>query len=56
MLVNTTLFEQFQTKVKQPLKKFKDLLAWSYKELKRILKSICEHKIKLIVDAHPFKQ
>jgi len=56
MLVSTTLFEQFETKVKQLLKKFKDLLAWTYKKLKIILKSICEHKIKLIVDAHPFKQ
>jgi hypothetical protein len=56
MLVNVALLEQFQAKVKQLLTKFKDVFAWSYKELKGIPRSICKHKIELIVDARPIKQ
>ncbi len=36
--------------------KFKDVFAWSYKELKGIPKSICKHKIELITNARPIKQ
>jgi hypothetical protein len=35
---------------------FKDVFAWSYKKLKRILKSIHEQKIELITNACPIKQ
>jgi hypothetical protein len=56
MLVNATLFGQFQVKVKQLSTKFKDVCAWSYKELKGILRSICKHKIELITNTHPIKQ
>jgi hypothetical protein len=38
------------------LTKFKVILAWSYKELNGIPRSIYEQKIELIVDAHLIKQ
>jgi hypothetical protein len=50
------LSEKFQLQVKQLLMEFKHVLAWSYKKFKRILTSICEQKIELIVDAQPIKQ
>jgi hypothetical protein len=34
----------------------KDVLAWSYKELKINPKSIYKHKIELIVNAQPIEQ
>jgi hypothetical protein len=43
-------------KVKQLLTEFKDIFAWSYKDLKGIPRSICEHKIELTTNAHPAKQ
>ncbi len=36
--------------------KFKDVFAWSYKELKGIPWSICKHKIELTINACPIKQ
>jgi hypothetical protein len=51
VLVNVTLPKQFQEKVKQLLKKFKDVFAWSYKKLKGIPRSICKHKIELTANA-----
>jgi len=42
--------------VKILLVEFKDAFAWSYKELKGILRSICKHKIKLIANACPIKR
>jgi hypothetical protein len=56
VLVSVALIKQFQAKVKQLLIKFKGVFAWSYKELKGFPRSICEHKIKLIIDACPMKQ
>ncbi len=56
VLVNVILSKQFQVKVKQLLTKFKDVFAWSYKELKGIPRSICEYKIELTTNAHPIKQ
>jgi hypothetical protein len=38
VLVSVALFEQFQTEVIQFLIEFKDVFAWSYKELKGIPK------------------
>ncbi len=38
------------------LTEFKDVFAWSYKELKEIPKLICKRKIELTTDAHPIKQ
>jgi hypothetical protein len=43
-------------KVQQLLTEFKDVFARSCKKLKRIPRSICEHKIELTVDARPIKQ
>jgi hypothetical protein len=56
VLVIDALFEQFQLKVKQLLTKFKDVFAWSYKELKGVPKLIYEHKIELNTNACPIKQ
>ncbi len=36
--------------------KYKDVFAWSYKELKGMWKQICEHKIELMVNVQPIKQ
>ncbi len=36
--------------------KFKDVIAWIYKELTGNLRSICEHKIELTIDAHLIKK
>jgi hypothetical protein len=55
VFVNVVLFEQFQIEIKQLLTKFKYVFAWSYKKLKGILISICEHKIELITDTHLIK-
>jgi hypothetical protein len=33
-----------------------DVFAWSYKELKRIPRKVCEHKIELMVNVQPIKQ
>jgi hypothetical protein len=35
---------------------YKDVFAWSYKELKGIPTEACEHKIELMVNAQPIKQ
>jgi hypothetical protein len=34
---------------------YKDVFAWSYKELKGIPREICEHKIQLLANAQPIK-
>jgi hypothetical protein len=36
--------------------KYKDVFAWSYKELKGIPRKVCEHKIDLMVNAQLIKQ
>jgi hypothetical protein len=51
MFVNIALLKQFQLKVKRQLIEFKDIFAWSGKKLIGIPKSICKHKIELIIDA-----
>lgn len=56
MLISVAPSKQFQVKVKQLLSKFKDVFAWSYKELKGIPRSICEHKIELTTNARSIKQ
>jgi hypothetical protein len=42
--------------MKNLLINYKDVFAWSYKELKGILREICEHKIQLMANAQPIKQ
>jgi hypothetical protein len=41
--------------VKNLLTDYKDVFAWSYKELKGIPRNICEHKIQLMEDAQLIK-
>jgi hypothetical protein len=33
-----------------------DVFAWTYKELKRMPREVCEHKIELMVNVQPIKQ
>jgi hypothetical protein len=35
---------------------YKNVFAWSYKELKGISREVCEHKIELMVNVQPIKQ
>jgi hypothetical protein len=42
--------------VKNLLTNYKNVFAWSYKELKGIPREICEHKIPLMADAQLIKQ
>ncbi len=35
---------------------YRQVFAWSYKELKGIPKEVCEHKIELMVNLQPIKQ
>jgi hypothetical protein len=35
---------------------YRDVFAWSYKELKGIPREVCEHKIELMVNLQPIKQ
>jgi hypothetical protein len=34
---------------------YRDVFAWSYKELKEIPRKVCKHKIELMVSAQPIK-
>jgi hypothetical protein len=45
----------FQLQVKNLLTNYKDVFAWSYKELKIKSREICEHKIQLMADAQLIK-
>jgi hypothetical protein len=56
VFVHAILPTAFQLQVKNFLIDYKDVFAWSYKELKGILREICEHKIQLMVDAQLIKQ
>jgi hypothetical protein len=46
----------FSTQIKELLVNYCDVFAWSYKDLKGILREICEHKIELVVNVQPIKQ
>jgi len=46
----------FKHKFKKALMEYKDVFAWSYKELKGIPREACEHKIELMVNVQPPKQ
>jgi hypothetical protein len=45
--ITTHLNGQYAPEAKQVLWEFKDVFAWSYKDLKGILPSLAEHKIEL---------
>jgi hypothetical protein len=55
VLISAVLLIKFQYQVKDLLINYKDVFAWSYKELKEIPREIYEHKIELMVDAQPIK-
>jgi hypothetical protein len=56
VLINVIPPSTFEAQIKEMLIKYKDVFAWSYKELKGIPREICEHKIELMVDDQPIKQ
>ncbi len=56
VLINAILPTSFQAQIKQLLLNYHDVFAWSYKDLKRIPREICEHKIELVANAQPIKQ
>jgi isoprenylcysteine carboxyl methyltransferase (ICMT) family protein YpbQ len=54
--VSEILPTAFQLQVKNLLIDYKDVFAWSYKELKGIPREIWEHKIRFMADAQLIKQ
>jgi len=56
VLINAILPSVFQTQIKNVLMEYRDVFAWSYKELKGIPRKICEHKIELMVNAQLVNQ
>jgi hypothetical protein len=56
VLINAILLSVFQAHIKKVLMEYKDVFAWSYKELKGIPREVCEHKIELMVNVQPIKQ
>ncbi len=46
----------FQAQIKELMVNYRDVFAWSYKDLKGIYKEICEHKIELVANAQPIMQ
>jgi hypothetical protein len=55
-LINAILSSVFQAQIKKVLMEYIDVFAWTFKELKRMLREVCEHKIELMVNAQPIKQ
>jgi hypothetical protein len=51
VLINAILLASFQSQIKTLLVNYRDVFAWSYKDLKGICKEICEHKIELVANA-----
>jgi hypothetical protein len=48
--------DEYEGKVKELLLKFKDVFAFTYKDMKGIPPHICEHKIELQPEAKPVRQ
>ena len=48
--ISTHLDRQYAAEAEQLLREFKNVFAWSYKDLKRISPFLAEHKIKLEKD------
>jgi hypothetical protein len=55
ILVSASLSIVYMDEIKCLLTKFKDIFAWSYKELRGIPRCMHEHKIKLMTNALPIK-
>jgi hypothetical protein len=53
VLINAILPTSVQAQIKKLLLNYRDVFAWSYKDLKGIPREICEHKIELVVNAQP---
>jgi hypothetical protein len=51
ILVSASLSIVYMEEIKCLLTNFKDIFAWSYKELRGIPREMCEHKIKLMTNA-----
>jgi hypothetical protein len=50
VLINAILPSVFQAQIRKVLMEHKNVFAWSYKELIRIPREVCEHKIELMVN------
>jgi hypothetical protein len=56
VFINVVLPISFQGQIKELLVNYCDAFAWSYKDLKGILREICEHKIELVPNVQLIKQ
>jgi len=56
VLINAMLPSAFQAQIKKGLMEYKDVFAWSHKELRGIPRKLCEHKIELMVNVQLVKQ
>ena len=54
--IASELFEQEEKLLIETLKSYKDVFAWSYRDLKGVDPAICQHTIPMIQDAKPTKQ
>ena len=54
--IATDLESEEETKLISTLKEYKDVFAWSYKDLKGVDPQVCQHTIPLKADAKPKKQ
>ena len=54
--VASELDEQEEKMLIETLKNYKDVFAWSYKDLKGVDPAICQHTIPMVKDAKPTKQ
>jgi hypothetical protein len=55
VLINAILPSVFQAQIKKVLMEYIDVFAWSYIELKRVPREVCEHKIELMVNVQLVK-
>jgi hypothetical protein len=51
VLINAILPMSFQAQSKRLLVNYRNVFAWSYKDLKGMPREICEHKIELVSNA-----
>ena len=54
--IATDLETDEETKLISTLKEYKDVFAWSYKDLKGVDPQVCQHTIPLKADTKPRKQ
>ena len=56
MYIATDLLPEEEERLIATLREYKDIFAWSYKDLKGVDPSICQHTIPMKEDAKPRKQ